>query len=250
MSPRRRDPSNRAALIDIAAELIAESGPGALTTRRLAAEAGTSTMAVYTHFGGMSGLVREIVHEGFGRLQQSFDRVEPTDDPVADMALLGRAYRHNAVTDRHVFRVMFGGASLAGFALSEEDRQYGLFTLSGVYECAERCAASGRFRQGDPMLTAHDMWLAVHGTVTLEIGGYLIPPYDADTCFESQLVSMMIGAGDDRDGAEASVAASAERFKAEFTDAPSATHRQLPTSTTGAAIDSAHSQNGTGPLPH
>ena len=216
MSPRQRDPSNRAALIDVAAELISQAGPGALTTRRIAAEAGMSTMAVYTYFGGMTGLVREIVHEGFGRLQQFFDRVEPSGDPVADMALLGRAYRHNAVTNRHVFKVMFGGSSLAGFALSEEDRQYGRYTLASVYECAGRCVAAGRFHEEDPMLIAHAMWLAVHGTVTLEIDDYLVPPYDGERCLEAQLVSMMVGAGDDREAAEASVGASGERYKTEF----------------------------------
>ena len=216
MSPRRRDPSNRAALIDVAAELIAEAGPAALTTRRIAAKAGTSTMAVYTYFGGMSGLVREIVHEGFARLQRLFDLVEPSGDPVADLALLGRAYRHTAVTNSHVFKVMFGGSSLGGFALSEEDRQYGRYTLSSVQDCASRCLAAGRFQPEDPMLITHQMWLGVHGIVALEIDGYLIPPYDADRCFEAQLVGLMVGAGDDREAATASVAASAERAGSAF----------------------------------
>jgi AcrR family transcriptional regulator len=212
MSPRPLDPDHRAKLIDIAARLIAEDGPAALSTRRLAAEAGTSTMAVYTHFGSMSALVREIVYEGFARLQRLFDLVEPTGDPVADLSLLGRAYRHNAITNRHVYGVMFGGASLAGFALSEEDRQHGRYTLGRVVEYAGRCISAGRFRKEDPALVAHQMWLAVHGTVTLDLGGYLVAPYDADRCFEAQLVSLMVGAGDDLARAGASVAASRERF--------------------------------------
>jgi AcrR family transcriptional regulator len=212
MSPRRLDPNNRIALIDIAARLVSEEGPGALSTRRLATEAGTSTMAVYTYFGSMSALVREIVHEGFTRLAQQFDLVEPTADAVADLALFGRAYRHIAITNPHVFNVMFGGSSLAGFALTEEDRQHGRYTLSGVADCAQRCIASGRFRPDDPALVAHQMWLGVHGTVTLELGGYLIEPYDADRCFEAQLVSLMAGAGDTLQDAAASVAASLKRF--------------------------------------
>ncbi len=201
----------------MAARLIAEEGPGALSTRRLATEVGTSTMAVYTYFGSMAGLVREIVYEGFARLARLFGLVQSTDDAVADMAMLGRAYRHNAVTNRHVFQVMFGGSSLAGFALSEEDRQQGRYTLSGVIDCADRCIVSGRFRPDDPALVAHQMWLAVHGTVTLELGGYLIDPYNADRCFEAQLVGLMIGAGDDPHQATASVATAAKRF-AEFTE--------------------------------
>ncbi|HEY6309958.1 MAG TPA: helix-turn-helix domain-containing protein, partial [Streptosporangiaceae bacterium] len=92
MSPRRQNPDNRTTLIDAAARLVAEGGPRSLSARLLAREAGTSTMAVYTYFGSMSAIVREIVHDGFARLKRLFDLVEATDDPVADMALLGRVY--------------------------------------------------------------------------------------------------------------------------------------------------------------
>jgi AcrR family transcriptional regulator len=218
VSPRRQNPDNRTTLIDAAARLVAEGGPRSLSARRLATEAGTSTMAVYTYFGSMSAIVREIVHDGFARLQGLFDLVEPSDDPVADMALLGRIYRHNAITNRHVFEVMFGGSSLAGFALTEEDRQHGRYTLSTVVDCAHRCVADGRFRPGDPMLLAHHMWLGVHGTVLLDLGGYLVSPYDVSVCFESQLVALMIGAGDDPVSAATSVTASLNRFEAGFGD--------------------------------
>jgi AcrR family transcriptional regulator len=212
VSPRRLDPNVRTALIDTAARLLSEEGPSALSTRRLAAEAGTSTMAVYTYFGSMSALVREIVYEGFARLQRLFDLVEPTEDAVADMALLGRAYRCNAVANPDVYDVMFGRSTLAGFALTEEDRQHGRYTLNAVVDCAGRCVATGRFRQDDPVLVAHEMWLGVHGTVTLELGAYLIDPYDADRCFEVQLVSLMVGAGDERSRAADSVSASRARL--------------------------------------
>jgi AcrR family transcriptional regulator len=216
VSPRRLNPDNRTALIDAAARLVAEGGPRGLSARRVAAEAGTSTMAVYTHFGSMSAIVREIVHDGFARLQGLFDMVEPTADPVADMALLGRVYRYNATTHRHVFEVMFGGSSLAGFALDEEDRQHGRYTLAPVAECASRCVAAGRFRPDDPALLAHHMWLGVHGTVTLELGGYLVKPYDADWCLDTQLVSLMVGAGDEPARAQDSVGVSARRFDSTF----------------------------------
>jgi AcrR family transcriptional regulator len=219
VSPRRQNPDNRTTLIDAAAMLVAEGGPHSLSARRLAKEAGTSTMAVYTYFGSMSAIVREIVHDGFARLQRLFDLVEPTDDPVADMALLGRVYRHNAITNRHVFEVMFGGSSLAGFALTEEDRQHGRYTLATVIECAHRCAAAGRFRPEDPVLKAHHMWLGVHGTVLLDLGGYLVTPYDASLCFESQLVSLMIGSGDDPVSAAKSVTDSGSRFDTGFLQA-------------------------------
>lgn len=192
-----------------------------MSTRRIAAEAGTSTMAVYTHFGSMSGLVREIVREGFARLQQSFEVIAWSDDPVADLALFGRAYRHTAVTNANLYSVMFGGLSLAGFELSETDRQHGRYTLVRVVETTTRCVAAGRFRPADAELVAHHMWLATHGLVTLEIGEYLIEPCDADRCFETQLVTLMTGAGDTVAAASESVRRSAERV-AEVVEASAA----------------------------
>jgi AcrR family transcriptional regulator len=158
VSPRKRDPRARTELIDIAARLLAQEGPTSLSTRRVAAEAGTSTMAVYTHFGSMSGLVREIAHEGFARLEQCFAGVAETDDPVADIALYGRAYRYTAVTNPHMYAVMFGGASLAGFELTESDRQYGRYTMAGVVGCARRCVEADRFLPVEPTPASRRSW--------------------------------------------------------------------------------------------
>jgi AcrR family transcriptional regulator len=202
-------------LIEVAARLLAEEGPTALSTRRIAADAETSTMAVYTHFGGMSGLVREIVYEGFSRLQSRFDRLKETDDPVADLCVLGRAYRHNAEENSHLYAAMFGGESLSGFALSEEDRQHGRYVLAAIVGCVGRCIEAGRFRAADAGMVAHHMWFSMHGLVNLELGDYLIEPWTADACFESQLVTLVVGAGDELEAATVSVAASADRFAAE-----------------------------------
>jgi AcrR family transcriptional regulator len=222
MSPRKVDPQARSLLVDIAARLLSEEGPQALSARRIATEAGSSTMPVYTHFGGMSGLVREIVYEGFARMEGFFSLVSVSDDPVADMALLGRAYRHNALENAHLYAVMFGSSSLAGFSLSDEDRQHGRYTLTRVVSCAERCLAAGRFDGDDAELVAHQMWIATHGLVILELGGYLIPPYDSELCFETQLVSLMIGAGDAPESAAHSVERSRARMTAEHTVAAKA----------------------------
>lgn len=212
MSPRKPNPQLRSDLIDVAARLLSSEGPHALSTRRIAQEVGSSTMAVYTHFNGIGGLVNAMVHEGFARLENHLRQVESTRDPVADLALMGRAFRHNASRNEHLYTVMFGGCSLAGFSLSEEDRQHGRYTLRNVTVCVNRCMKAGRFHPLDPDLIAHRLWCAVHGITTLELGSYLTPPYDADRCFEDQLVSLMVGCGDSLDSARSSVAQSTKRF--------------------------------------
>ncbi len=187
-----------------------------MSARRLAAATGMSTMAVYTYFGSMNGIVREIARDGFKRLERLFMLAEQTDDPVADMAMLGRIYRYNAMTNGHAIEVMFGSSNLAGFALTDEDRQRGRYTLNTVVECAQRCVAAHRFSPNDPALIAHHMWVGVHGTTVLELGRYLVPPYDGNGVLEPQLVSLMVGAGDERARAKASVAASLNRFSSNF----------------------------------
>jgi hypothetical protein len=80
-----------------------------------------------------------------------------------------------------------------------------------VVAAIERCMSSGRFRPGDSQLVAHQMWIALHGLVTLELGGYLIEPYDANTVFEAQVCAMVVGAGDAVDDAVTSMKRARER---------------------------------------
>lgn len=58
----------REALMTVGCRLLSSDGPAALSARRLAAEVGTSTMAIYTHFGGVPDLVEAIVQMGLDRL--------------------------------------------------------------------------------------------------------------------------------------------------------------------------------------
>lgn len=213
MSPRPLDPRKRLELLKVAARLLAEQGPAGLTVRRVCSQAGCSTMALYTHFGGMRGLVRAIVREGFTQLKSHFCKVPRSGDPVADLAELARAYRYSAMCQQHLFRIMFAGdARDAAFALCPEDRQFGWSTLHTVAECAHRCIESRRFRPADPALVAQQVWGATHGLVILEQDGYLPGQAHADRCFDAHLVCLMHGLGDELSAAERSVALSAQRF--------------------------------------
>jgi AcrR family transcriptional regulator len=211
MSPRQADPELRARLIEAAARILTEEGPHTLSTRRLASAVGASTMAVYTHFGGMDDLVRAVVHEGFERLNRLLTAVGATADPVADVVALGGAYRANALKHRHLYTVMFGGSNLGGFSLTDEDRLYGRFTLEVLVGAVDRCMKAGRFDPGDAELVAHQMWIALHGLVTLELGGYLVEPYAAQTCFDAQVRGLIIGAGDDDESAARSMRSAGRR---------------------------------------
>ncbi len=61
-------------------------------------------MAVHQVFGDKGGLVREMFLAGFERLATAFAAVRHTSDPIADLLVLGHAYRAN----RHLYELMFG----------------------------------------------------------------------------------------------------------------------------------------------
>ena len=166
MSPKTADPSVRTSLVDTAARLIAERKP--LTTRRLAAELGTSTMAVYTHFGSMDELRRAVREDGFARLAEHLARVPTTEDPVADLVLAGWAYCTNAMDDPNLYRAMF-----MEVPLDQADAEVGLYTFQMLVDAIQRCLDGGRFKQEDAYDLATQVWATVHGVVALHIAGML-----------------------------------------------------------------------------
>ncbi len=176
MSPKLADPATRDALIEAAAELIATDGPARLTLRRVAAEVGTSTMAVYTHFGGMDELRREVRREGFARLGAEMSSVETTADPVADLGQLGVAYYANAITNPNLYRAMF-----MEHPIDETDAGIGLDTFDQLVTGVQRAIDAGRFRSGDAVEMATQMWALAHGVVTLQLA-HLLDPERALAC--------------------------------------------------------------------
>ena len=164
--PKTAPAAVRLALVERAAEMLARREPVSL--RSLVDGTGASTMAVYTHFGGMPGLWRAVRQEGFTRLKARLDQVRPTVDPVRDLAALGAAYTANALAFPALYRTMFDtqadlddpGAADAAFGV----------LIAG----AARARDSGRFAAGtDPAALATRAWAAGHGLTMLVITGVL-----------------------------------------------------------------------------
>ena len=191
----------RRRLLEAAALLLAEDGPDALTARRLASAAKTSTMAVYTHFGGMPALVKEIVTEGFTRLDAHQASVPHTDDPVADLYDLAMAYRANALQNPHLYTVMFGAASLKGFQLTEDDLEIGRNTFGVLVGFVARAIESGQLRRDDPARVAAQVWTAMHGYVMLELAGLHLPPDNPVEDVLKPLLATLLAGLSPRDGA-------------------------------------------------
>ena len=189
----------REALIETAARLLVREGPTALTTRRLAAEVGTSTMAVYTHFAGMDGLRRAVRIEGFSRLDEYFDSVPTTHDPVSDLAALGWAYYFNAVANPQLYRVVFLDSPI-----DEEDVATGRAAVQRPIDTVARCIEAGRFNPADPESLAIQLWVAGHGMITALLA-HLLTLEEVIEHFSAMGRNLFVGFGDDPEKAEHSI---------------------------------------------
>lgn len=206
MSPRPADPAVRTALVETAARLIASEGPDRLTLRRVAEEVGTSTMAVYTHFGGMDELRREVRREGFARLETRLASVDATSDPVADVGVLGWAYYVHATTEPNLYRAMF----MEG-PVDDVDATVGLETFDQLVAAIQRCLDIGRFRAADPVELARQLWAVMHGAVTLQLAG-LLDPSEALSCCGTAARNLFVAFGDDPADTAASMGRMLERL--------------------------------------
>jgi AcrR family transcriptional regulator len=197
--PRTADPAVRTALVEAAAEMLAGRDP--VTARSLAVRTGTSTTAVYTHFGGMPGLWRAVRQEGFTRLARRLAAVERTDDPVRDLAALGAVYVAGARRDPFLYRAMFDAAA------DLDDQAAADATFGGLVECADRARGAGRFAaDADPVAVATRFWAVGHGLSMLVVTDVL--PAEAVPLHGPELgVGVFVAAGDDPSRCRASVLA-------------------------------------------
>ena len=166
----RHDEELRRRLRRIARELLAAEGPAALSVRRVARLAGTSTTAIYSLFGSKQELLRSLCREGSRELADAMEAAPRTHDPVADVEAMGWAYRSWALGAPLTYQVLFGGL-LSGLELDEADRLELHDGLDQLGAAVARCIEEDGYLPGDPAEIAFVLWGLLHGLVSLELTG-------------------------------------------------------------------------------
>jgi AcrR family transcriptional regulator len=182
----------RIRLIEEAARLLSTEGPHALTTRRVAAEAGTTTNALYRLIGGKEELLRAMYREGFERLAQAFEAVPRTSDPLADLYGVGTAYLDHALANPYLYEVMFA-CPAPEFDTTEDDRAFAFSTFETNIASVQRCIDAGLLA-GDPVRIATELWCLSHGVASLALNR-LIGADDVRGLHDDLCSAVMAGLG-------------------------------------------------------
>jgi AcrR family transcriptional regulator len=200
-------------MLHAAVGLLDDHGPDALQTRKVAGAAGTSTMSVYTHFGGMRALIAAVADEGLRQFDEALT-VSQSEDPVADLFIVGGAYRRYAIERPHMYRLMFGSTSAHGInapahnvltlTVAEIEERYPSF--AHVVRGVHRCMQAGRITVGSAdddaavVATAAQFWALIHGFVMLELAGYYGDDGSALTPVLGAMTSnLLVALGDSKD---------------------------------------------------
>jgi len=156
--------TTRETLLEAALGLLEERGPGALRIRDLSEAVGKSTMGVYTHFGSKQGLLEQLYLHGFSRLEDRLRTVPFAGQARRELLAFALAYREFALGNEALYGLMFERAT-PDFVPSDNSRMAGLKT----FEMLVQRIAGWRPALADAAASAHLVWAAMHGLVSIEL---------------------------------------------------------------------------------
>ena len=179
-------------LLAAAEAVLVREGPGGLTVRAVATEAGIAPMGVYNRLGSKDGLVDALLIRGFDRLRAA---CEATAGPDATARFFdaGRRYREFALANPHFYAIMFEDV-----ILHEHDNpqveEHAKAAFGALVRIVELSAAAGVIAAPDPVEAAQQIWSSLHGAVALELKGLVLTP-DPRYTYQSLLVTLIRGLG-------------------------------------------------------
>lgn len=189
----QRRNAQRAALLDAASEMLMRGGPDSISLRKLAAKVGTSTMAVYTAFGGKDGLITALFNEAFDRLAAAQNAVPRSPEPLHWLEGLSHAYRRFALDNPSYYALMISVTMPVSEAMRHEAPGSDLpargiahhASYQRLFEAVQACQDDGSFSPNiDTMLIADAFWATVHGLCSLELAGFYASAEAAQARFD------------------------------------------------------------------
>ena len=173
--PAEEVAATRTELLDVAQKLYESGGAEAMSFRALASAYGCSTTMPYSYFDSKAAIVDALRIRAYEWLQGVLeDAARATSDPLERLRVLAAAYVRAASERPRMYELLYAG----GGAMAETDPEFVEAKLGALGVCQrviEAFADSGGLTlRADPETTAHLFWVAAHGLVSLQAGGFLV----------------------------------------------------------------------------
>ncbi|NIH83979.1 TetR/AcrR family transcriptional regulator [Amycolatopsis granulosa] len=160
------DSHTRERFLQAALTVLLEQGVSGLTVRSVAEAAGTSTIGVYTRFGGRNGVLDALYERTFELLHEEFAAVPRIpDDPAAGILALARSYRRFALDSPARYAFMFEQA-VPGF---DPDPNLRAFAQHTTFDLLVDRVIPVTPPDQDPNRTGYLIWTTMHGLVSVEL---------------------------------------------------------------------------------
>jgi AcrR family transcriptional regulator len=189
------------ALLHASYLVISEQGAEQFSLADACRRAGVSTAAPYKHFRDRDEVLAILIARGFQMMdaQIAAKVTEAGRGTMPGIIAMGHGYIAFAVTEKHLFRLMFGRnpqLKQEARALKSGGECFG----NVIEEVARYCAAQGY--AGDPQPLAVRLWTFVHGAASLLIDddyAGVAPETDVGAMVETttpKLLAEVLGSGE------------------------------------------------------
>lgn len=159
----------RSAILEAAAQLLADRGIEHMSVRAIAGRVGASTKVIYSHFGGKPGIIEALYREGFDRLSGVIREASMLDGTVQERLMsIADAYRAFAVESPALYELMFG-PRVRELLPTPHDRDPVMAASGVIADLLRSGQDEGTIKTGDVHRQTKFMWSALHATVSLEL---------------------------------------------------------------------------------
>ena len=158
-------------ILNCAAKLSTTPDSRGLTIRNVAEDAGVTTQAVYTLFGGKEGLIAALFEECWNTLTHRLRDVPECSHPLETLRSLGRCYIQFAKENPEFYALMIGRVT-GTVTVPDRELRHAVPWSSITLNAVNKAIADG-ILSGSPDEIGRLLWSIAHGYIDLTINGYL-----------------------------------------------------------------------------
>ena len=195
-NPRGEGARLREEIVEAASDLLEQSGSeSAITLRAVARGVGISAPSIYPHFADREEILNAVLARAFEALVARMRvAVEREEDPVARLRAAAYAYVAFAAEQPHRYRVLFEPHRPLGTAPIKKpqtvESMVGADPFAVLLDAVRDCIDAGASKAPSPLAAAIELWVALHGYVTLRASTPEFPWPDTDEVLETLIVRL------------------------------------------------------------